>query len=95
VSDHKIHAAYVAFWIAFMVLVGFACGCATVKPCLQPITAQAINDGAAVLVCANNGKTLAACEQAQLAVETGQVLDDLMCGEAAVVNASKGAHAAP
>ena len=63
------------------------------KTCTQPVTGQAIQDGAAVLACAANGKTLAACEDAQLAVEAGQLTADLlMCGETAVAKAASGAH---
>ena len=83
--------------LAFGSLV-FSCaslaGCATVKACAQPLSAQAIDDGAAVLACTAKGQALAACEDAQLSVEAGQLTSDLLlCGETAVVNASKAEHA--
>lgn len=68
-------------------------GCATAKTCSLPVTAQVISDGAAVLVCANTGKTLAACEDAQLAIEAGQLTADLLaCGEQAVAAAATQPH---
>lgn len=71
----------------------FATSCSTVTGCTEPLTAQAISDGASVLVCANNGKTLAQCEQNQLQVEQGQLTQDvLICGELAISNAFKQAH---
>lgn len=67
--------------------------CATAGTCTQPLTGQAIQDGAGVLTCAASGKTLAACEDAQLAVEAGQLTQDLLvCGEVAVAAAASGAH---
>lgn len=70
-------------------------GCATVKTCTQPLTGQVIDDGSAVLACvAKTGQSLAACEQAQLSVEAGQLTADaLMCGEQAIsVAYTKGTH---
>lgn len=68
--------------------------CATLKACDAPLSGQALSDGAAVLLCvATQGKTLAACEEAQIAVEAGQVTSDvLVCAESAVASAAKGSH---
>lgn len=79
--------------IAIAILVALA-GCATLKNCAKPVPSQAATDGAAVLACVvNTGQSLAACEDAQLAVEAGQLTADaLMCGEDAIATAYKGTH---
>lgn len=79
--------------IGFGLLACSLAGCATARTCTQPLTGQAIQDGAGVLTCAASGKTLAACEESQLAVEAGQLTADLLvCGEVAVAAAASGAH---
>lgn len=79
--------------IGFGLLACSLGGCATVGSCIQPVTAQAAQDAAGVLTCSLTGKTLAQCEEAQLAVEAGQLsLDLLMCGEVAIAAAAKGDH---
>ena len=97
-SDHRQHAigllgyAAIGFVLALAVM---GAGCATLKTCAKPVEAQAIQDAAGVLVCANTGKTLADCESAQLAVEAGQLTSDaLVCAELAVANAANGTHTA-
>ena len=94
-SDHKHHAVTLALYAGLgLVLMGLVAGCATLRTCAKPVEAQALQDAAGVLLCANTGKTLAQCEENQLAVEGGQLSQDLlMCGEAAIVNAANGAHA--
>lgn len=79
---------------AVLFLSAFGGGCATVKTCTQPVTFQAATDGSAVLLCTvNTGQSLAACEEAQLSVEAGQVTADaLVCAENAIATAAKGAH---
>ena len=87
-----VGGAAILFGVCLGALLG---GCATAKTCAQPLTGQAIQDGAAVLSCAATGKTLAACEDAQLAVEAGQITADLLvCGEIAVAAAANGTHTA-
>jgi hypothetical protein len=70
-------------------------GCATVKTCDKPLSGQALSDGAAVLLCtATQGKTLAQCEEAQLAIEAGQLGQDiLVCAELAVASTASQPHA--
>jgi hypothetical protein len=93
-SDRKHHAVSLAAFIGLGILLGLFAGCATLTTCAQPVEAQALQDAAGVLVCANTGKTLAQCEDAQLAVEAGQLTQDaLMCGEQAIAAASSGTHA--
>jgi len=94
-SDHKHHAVSLAAFIGLGILLGIFAGCATLKTCARPVEAQAIQDAAGVLVCnLTQGKTLADCEAAQLAVEAGQLSQDaLMCGEQAIAAASSGTHA--
>lgn len=80
--------------VSLGVSIFFGCGCSTVKTCVEPLTAQAISDGAAVLVCAQT-KPLATCEEAQLAVEEQQLsADTLVCAETAVAAAVNQAHTA-
>lgn len=86
-------------WILFLVCAAscifFATGCATVKTCAQPLTSQATQDGAAVLVCAAGGTSLATCEENQLSVEAGQLTQDvLICAESAIAVAANGTHTA-
>ena len=75
------------------VCIFFLSSCATLKTCAAPMPEQAITDAAAVLACAAKGDSLATCEKDTLATEGAQLTTDLlMCGETAVVNASKGSH---
>lgn len=85
--------------IGFLLALGcFICslsGCATAKTCVQPLTAQTAADVASVAACTTTGESLAQCEDAQIAMETGQLTQDvLMCAETAVAAAVNGKHMA-
>lgn len=93
-SDHKHHAVSLAAFIGLGILLGIFAGCATLKTCARPVEAQALQDAAGVLVCANTGKTLKACEEAQLSIEEGQLSSDgLVCAEQALAATASGTHA--
>ena len=98
-SDQRHHAigllgyAAIGFVLALAVM---GAGCATLKTCAKPVEAQAAQDAAGVLTCTvTTGRALAQCEDAQLAVEAGQLTQDaLVCAELAVANAASGTHTA-
>ena len=96
-EDLRHHGVSLAAWLALGALLGLmAAGCATLKTCAKPVEAQAAQDAAGVLTCTvTTGRALAQCEDAQLAVEAGQLTQDaLVCAELAVANAASGTHTA-